>query len=74
MEDTAAEIGRNPVSIRFSRSMEISRLTRDRTAEPISRDQIFRLERGQGNIHFPCSADLEEDCQRYPVDPSSSYI
>ena len=43
----------------------MSRLMRDGTAEPVSRDQILRLERGrQGNIHFPCSADLEQDCQR----------
>ena len=34
----------------------MSRLTRDGTAEPVSRDQILRREqRGQGNIHFPCS-------------------
>ena len=32
----------------------MGRLTRDRTAEPLSRDQIIRCERGQGNIHFPC--------------------
>ena len=38
--------------------MEVSRLTRDGTAEPVSRDQILRRERGQGNIHFPCSAEL----------------
>ena len=37
-------------------SMEMSRLTRDGTAEPVSRDQILRRERGQGIIHFPCSA------------------
>ena len=37
----------------------MSRLTRDGTAEPVSRDQILRCERGQGNIHFPCSADHE---------------
>ena len=41
---------------RFSLSMEISRLTRDGTAETVSRDQILRRERGQGNITFPCSA------------------
>ena len=28
------------------------RLTRDGTAEPVSRDQILRHARGQGNIHF----------------------
>ena len=52
--------------------MKMSRLTRDRTAEPISRDQILRRERGQGNIDFPCSADHEQDWQPYPVDPYSS--
>ena len=31
----------------------MSRLTRDETAEPVSRDQILRHERGQGNIFFP---------------------
>ena len=36
------------------------KLTRDRTAEAVLRDQIFRRERGQGNIHFPCLADHEE--------------
>ena len=41
------------VSMRFSLSMEMSRLTRDGTAEPVSNDQILRRGRGQGNIHFP---------------------
>ena len=61
--DTAAELGKNPVSEhhRFSLSMEMSRLTRDGAAEPVSRDQILRHERGQGNIYFPCSADHEQD-------------
>ena len=54
---------------RFSLSMEVSRLTRDGTAEPVSRDQILRHARGQGNVHFPCSADHEQDWQPYPVDP-----
>ena len=47
-------------------------LTRDGTAEPVSRDQILRRERGQGNVHFPCSADQEQDWQPYPVDPYSA--
>ena len=53
--NAAAEIGRNPVSkrTRFTLSVEMSRLTRDRTAESVSRDQILRCERGQGNINFP---------------------
>ena len=42
----------------FSLSMEMSRLTRDGTAEHVSRDQILRHEeRGQGNIKVSCSAD-----------------
>ena len=54
--------------------MEMSRLTRDGTAEPVSRDQILRHARGQGNINFPCSADHEQDWQPYPVDPYSAII
>ena len=30
----------------------MSKLTRDGTAEPVSRDQILRRERGQGNVIF----------------------
>ena len=36
----------------------MSRLTRDGTAEPVSRDQVLRLERGQGNIIFIFSVQL----------------
>ena len=50
----------------------MSRLTRDGTAEPVSRDQILRHARGQGNINFPCSADHKQDWQPYPVDPYSA--
>ena len=60
------------VSTRFSLSMEMSRLTRDGTAEPVSRDEILRHARGQGNVHFPCSADHEQDWRPYPVDPYSA--
>ena len=49
--DTAAELGRSPVS-RFILSMEMSRLTRDGTVEPVSRDQILRREREQGKNTF----------------------
>ena len=59
--DAAAEIGRNPVS----------RLTRDGTAKPVSRDQILRRERGQGKVYFSCLANLEQDWQPYPADPHS---
>ena len=50
----------------------MSRLTRDGTAEPVSRGQILRHARRQGNINFPCSADHEQDWQPYPVDPYST--
>ena len=50
----------------------MSRLARDGTAEPVSRDQILRHARGQRNIHFPCSADHEQYWQPYPVDPYSA--
>ena len=62
------------VSTRFSLSMEMSRLTRDGTAELVSRDQIFRREGGHGNIHVPCSADHEQDWRPYPVDPYLLYV
>ena len=41
-------------------------------AEPVSRNQILRHVRGQGNIHFPCSSDHEQDWQPYSVDPYST--
>ena len=55
---------------------------RDGTAELVSRDEILRRERRQGNIvFFPCSADHVQfslfsgdhvqDWQSYPVDPYS---
>ena len=71
--DAAAELGRNSVSkLQIQPEYEMSKLTRDGTAEPVSRDQILRHARGQGNIHFPCSADHEQDWQPYPVDPYSA--
>ena len=53
--DAAAELGRNPVSKHQIQPEygDGSRLTRDGTAEPVSRDQILRHARGQGNIIFP---------------------
>ena len=44
------------MSTRFSLSVEMNKLTRDGTAETVMRDQVLRRERGQGNIHFSCSA------------------
>ena len=48
----------------------MSRLTRDGTTETVSRDQIHRRERGQGNI-VSYSTDHEQDWQPYTVDPYS---
>ena len=72
--DAVAEIGRNPVSKQKIQPEygNNDRLTRDGTAELVSRDQILRHVRGQGNINFPCSADHEQDWQPYPVDPYSA--
>ena len=50
----------------------MSRLARDGTAESVSRDQFFRRERRQGNVHVSCSADHEQDWQPYPVDPHAA--
>ena len=52
----------------------MSRLTRDGTTEPVSRDKVLRREQGQENIHFPCSTDHEQDWQSYPVDPYACYM
>ena len=51
--DAAAELGRNPVSKHQIQSKEMSRLTWDGTAEPVSRDQILKRERGREKIIFP---------------------
>ena len=45
----------------------MSGLTRDGTAEPVSRDPLTR-ERGQGKNRFPCPANREQDWQPSPVD------
>ena len=55
--DAAAELGRNPVSKHQIQPeyVEMSRLTRDGTAEPVWRDQILRHVRGQGNMKYSFS-------------------
>ena len=73
--DAAAELGRDPVSKhQIQPEYGDDRLTRDGTAEPVSRDQSIRCEHLQGNIHFPCSADHEQDWQPHPVDPYPCYM
>ena len=39
----------------------MSKLTWNGTTEPVSRDQIFRRANGDRDIHFPCSANHEQD-------------
>ena len=56
----------------ISRSVENEQAYADGTAEPVSRDQILRRERGQGNVIFLCPADHEQDWQPHPVDPYSA--
>ena len=50
-KDATAEIERNPVS-KYQIQPGCG-LTRDGTAEPVSRDLILRRERGQGRNIFP---------------------
>ena len=50
----------------------MNRLIRGRRVEPVSLDQIFRPEQGQGNTNFACSADYDQDGQPYPVGPNSA--
>ena len=69
--DAAAELGRNPVS---KHQIQPEYGDEQAAAEPVSRYQIFRRERGQGNIHFSCSPDHVQDWQPYPVDPCSCYM
>ena len=45
---------------------------KDSAVPSVSRDQILRHARGQGNIIYPCSAYHEQDWQPYPVDPYSA--
>ena len=40
--------------------------------DSVSRGQILRRKRGEGNIYYPCSVDHEQDWQPYPVDPYSA--
>ena len=69
------EEGEKPISERGTDSAlvwRMSELTRDGMVEPVSRDQILRLERGRtGKNKFPCSADHETErdwqpCQFMP--------
>ena len=66
--DAAAEIGRNPVSKHQIQPEYGDDQADAGIAKPVSRDQILRCERGQGNINFLCSAHHEQDWQPYPVD------
>ena len=71
--DATAKLGRHSVgSTSLSLSIEMGGLAWDGAAELVSRGQVFRRKRGQGNIPFPCSADHVQDWQPYPVDPYSA--
>ena len=41
------------LQFRFRLSVELTRLTWNGIAEPVSLDQIFRRTQGPGDIHFP---------------------
>ena len=60
--DAVAESGKNPVSKhQISLCVDNERADAGRTAEPVSRDQMPRRERGQGKKHISCLPDLEQD-------------
>ena len=63
--DAAAELGRNPVS-----KHQIQPEYGDEQADA----RRARHVREQGNIHFPCLADHEQDWQPYPIDPYSGIM
>ena len=52
----------------------MSRLTWGGTAEPVSRDQNLRHERGHGPLDFSYSADHKQDLQPYSVDLYPCYM
>ena len=52
----------------------MSRLTRDGTAEPVTRDKFSGGSRDRKKYIFSVSADHEQDWQPYPVDPYSCYV
>ena len=71
--DAVVDLGRDPASKRQIQSEYVDDQAgagRD-IVEPVSQDHILRLEWGQGNINFPCSADHEQNWQTYTVDPYS---
>ena len=49
----------------------MSRLTRDRTAEPVPARPSSQALTGTGKFIFPCLASHEQDWQPYRVDPYS---
>ena len=73
--DAAAELGRNPVSkhqIQPEYGDEQADAGRDRRNRLARRNSQARTRTGK-YIHFPCSADHDQDWQPYPVDPYSCY-
>ena len=53
--DAAAELESNPVSKhQIPPEYGDEQADAGRDCRAVSRDQILRRERGQGNIHFPC--------------------
>ena len=75
--DAATEIGRNSVSKHQiqpeeeNKQTDAGRNAQTRLARPNSQE----ARTGTGNIHFPCSADHDQDWQpSYPIDPYSAII
>jgi len=53
----------------------MSGLTREGTAEPVSRDQVLRQARtGTGKFIFPSTGDHQQDGQPYKVNPNYNML
>ena len=62
------------MSTRFSQSVEDERAAAGRNGRTCLVRPNLRCERGQGHIHFSCTADHEQDWQPYPIDPYSAIV
>ena len=70
--DTAMEMERNPVSTRFSLSVEDEQADTGRDGRACLAKPNSQGRTGTGKCYFPCSADQKQDWQPYPVDPYSA--
>ena len=63
---------RNPVSARFSLSVENERADAGRDGQTCLARPNSQARTGTAKFHFPSSADHDQDWHPYPVDPYSA--